>query len=211
MKKSNYDEICAHYERNRSINATRKELGVDMGQIRKCIITAGMYKSFTYHAIIALKKYGASKKDILEELHISDSAYCNNTPYIRFDPEEPTKNALKVRDCRERKKRMNKIRRKKLEQASDLLYEALQCRADVQKATDLAEKAKNIIDDMRDEEQDAFDNLPDGFQTGDRGQQMEENIMNMDSAVCEIDDLDFTKEQRLIEEDIFTIIGYIDL
>lgn len=106
---------------------------------------------------------------------------------------------------------MNKIRRKKLEQASDLLYEALQCRADVQKATDLAEKAKNIIDDMRDEEQDAFDNLPDGFQTGDRGQQMEENIMNMDSAVCEIDELDFTKEQRLIEEDIFTIIGYIDL
>lgn len=104
MKKSKYDKICSHYERTHSINATYKELGVDMGQIRKCIITAGMYESFTYHAIMALKKYGASKKDILEELHISGTAYCNNTPYIRFDPEEPTKNALKIRACRERKK-----------------------------------------------------------------------------------------------------------
>ena len=104
MKKSKFDKICAHYERNHPINATSKELGVDMGQIRKCIITAGMYESFTYHAIMALKKYGASKKDIIEELHISDTTYCNNTPYIRFNPEEPTANALKIRACRERKR-----------------------------------------------------------------------------------------------------------
>lgn len=106
---------------------------------------------------------------------------------------------------------MNNIRRKKLEEASDLLYEALQKRSDIDKAKILAEKAKHIIDDVRDEEQDAFDNLPEGFQIGSRGQQMEENIMNMDSAMDEIDDLDFTKEQRLIEDDVYAIIGYIDL
>ena len=106
---------------------------------------------------------------------------------------------------------MNNTRRKKLEEASNILYESLQKRNDVDKAKALAEKAKYIIDDVRDEEQDAFDNLPEGFQIGDRGRQMEENIMNMDSAMDEIDDLDFTKEQRLIEEDVFTIIGYIDL
>lgn len=106
---------------------------------------------------------------------------------------------------------MNNARRKKLEEASNLLYEALQNRADVDKAKALAEKAKDIIDDMRDEEQDSYDNLPESFQFGDRGRQMEENIMNMDSAMDEIDELDFTKEQRDIEEDIYTIIGYIDL
>lgn len=106
---------------------------------------------------------------------------------------------------------MNNARRKKLEEASDLLYKSLQKRSDVEKARALAEKAKDIIDDIRDEEQDAYDNLPESFQFGDRGRQMEENIMNMDSAMDEIDDLDFTKEQRLIEEDVYTIIGYIDL
>lgn len=106
---------------------------------------------------------------------------------------------------------MNNARRKKLEEASDLLYESLQKRSDVEKAKALAEKAKDIIDDMHDEEQDAYDNLPESFQSGDRGRQMEENIMNMESAMDEIDDLDFTKEQRLIEEDVYTIIGYIDL
>lgn len=80
MKKSKFDKICAHYERSGSIKATAKEFGIDMGQVRKCLITAGMYESFTYHAIMALKKYGASKQDVLEELHISDSAYCSNTP-----------------------------------------------------------------------------------------------------------------------------------
>lgn len=106
---------------------------------------------------------------------------------------------------------MNNARRKKLEVAADYLRDALADRADVEKARALAEKAKDIIDDMHDEEQDAYDNLPESFQFGDRGRQMEENIMNMESAMDEIDDLDFTKEQRLIEEDVYTIIGYIDL
>lgn len=106
---------------------------------------------------------------------------------------------------------MNNARRKKLEVAADYLRDALADRADVEKARALAEKAKNIIDDMRDEEQDSYDNLPESFQFGDRGRQMEENIMNMESAMDEIDELDFTKEQRDIEEDVYTIINYIDL
>ena len=106
---------------------------------------------------------------------------------------------------------MNNARRKKLEVAADYLRDALADRADVEKARALAEKAKDIIDDMRDEEQDSYDNLPESFQFGDRGRQMEENIMNMESAMDEIDELDFTKEQRDIEEDVYTIINYIDL
>lgn len=51
---------------------------------------------------------------------------------------------------------------------------------------DAAEKLRNIISDVeyvRDEEQSAFDNLPENFQMSDRGVQMEENISALEEVV----------------------------
>lgn len=107
MKKSKYDRICDCYARTDSIKATAKEFEIDMGQVRKCLITSGAYESAISRAIHALQKYGVPKSAICEELAISKSFYCNNTPYTRFEPEEPTINALRIRDCRKRKEEKN--------------------------------------------------------------------------------------------------------
>lgn len=54
---------------------------------------------------------------------------------------------------------MNKIRRKQLQEASELIA-----------------KAQGIIESVKDDEQEAHDNLPESIQYGEKGQQMEEYI-----------------------------------
>lgn len=66
---------------------------------------------------------------------------------------------------------MNRIRRKHLTEAYELL-----------------EQARCIIEACRDEEQDAFDNLPEGIQASTRGEDMEENVAQMDDAISSIEE-----------------------
>jgi prefoldin subunit 5 len=42
---------------------------------------------------------------------------------------------------------------------------------------------KEAAESLRDEEQEAFDNMPESLQQGDKGQAMEEAISNLDDAV----------------------------
>jgi hypothetical protein len=58
---------------------------------------------------------------------------------------------------------MNKLRRKQLA-----------------KAVELMEQAMAILEAVKDEEQEAFDNLPESIQYGQQGEQMEENISTME-------------------------------
>lgn len=67
---------------------------------------------------------------------------------------------------------MNKIRRKQLQEASELIA-----------------KAQGIIESVKDEEQEAHDNLPESIQYGEKGQQMEEYIDMLDEAYGQCDDL----------------------
>lgn len=67
---------------------------------------------------------------------------------------------------------MNKIRRKQLQEASELIA-----------------KAQGIIESVKDEEQEAHDNLPESIQYGEKGQQMEEYIDMLDEAYRQCDDL----------------------
>lgn len=39
---------------------------------------------------------------------------------------------------------------------------------------ELISQAKDILEEVKDEEQEAFDNLPESFQYGERGDQMQE-------------------------------------
>lgn len=50
------------------------------------------------------------------------------------------------------------------------------------------EEARNTIESLKDEEQDAYDNLPEGVQSGERGDTMMEAIDNLDCAVSSIED-----------------------
>lgn len=67
---------------------------------------------------------------------------------------------------------MNKIRRQELAEVLDTLDEAI-----------------GQIEDVRDEEQEAYDNLPENFQESSRGQDMQEAIDSMDSIIRSIEDV----------------------
>lgn len=69
-------------------------------------------------------------------------------------------------------------------------------------------KLYTIIDDMRklqgriesimDDEQDCFDNLPEGLQQSVRGQQMEEAVDNLSLAIDSIDEVILSIEEAAI-------------
>lgn len=67
---------------------------------------------------------------------------------------------------------MNKQRRKQLQEASKLIAQA-----------------QGIIESVKDDEQDAHDNLPESIMYGEKGQQMEEYIDMLDEAYGQCDDL----------------------
>lgn len=73
---------------------------------------------------------------------------------------------------------MNKQRRKKLEEALNLI-----------------DQAKDILEEVKDEEQDAFDNLPENFQNGERGEEMQNYIEMLDEAYGYLDDANSVIEQ----------------
>ena len=67
---------------------------------------------------------------------------------------------------------MNKQRRSKLSEAIVHLDSALQ-----------------IISDVRDDEQDALDNMPENLQSSDRYSEMENAVDTTDEAIDEIEDI----------------------
>ena len=51
------------------------------------------------------------------------------------------------------------------------------------------ESARQDLDIVIGEEQEAFDNIPEGLQESDRGAEMEESIAEMEDIVGELEDL----------------------
>lgn len=49
-------------------------------------------------------------------------------------------------------------------------------RKSVAEALELIEKERNILEEVKDEEQEAYDNLPESLQYGERGERMQENV-----------------------------------
>lgn len=66
---------------------------------------------------------------------------------------------------------MNKDRRKRIQNIIDQL-------------TDL----ETEIEEIQDEEQEAYDNLPESLQNGENGERMSDAIDNLDSAFCSLGD-----------------------
>lgn len=66
---------------------------------------------------------------------------------------------------------MNKTRRQKLEMAGDML-----------------DRAKNMVEEVMAEEQDALGNIPENLENSDRAEAMEEAISNLDSAIQSIEE-----------------------
>lgn len=49
---------------------------------------------------------------------------------------------------------------------------------------------RDELETIRDEEQDAFDNMPEGLQQGDKGQAMEEAIGIIEEAITNLENID---------------------
>ena len=65
-------------------------------------------------------------------------------------------------------------------------------RKEIQKAITLMEAAKEILEAVRDEEQEALDNMPESLQYSERGEQMQEYISTLDDKIdyLETDELE---------------------
>lgn len=74
---------------------------------------------------------------------------------------------------------MNKVRRKELARVVDLL-----------------DQARDLLEIIRDEEQEAFDNLPESIQYSERGETMEDYIGKMDEM---LDYLDTGELQEIVD------------
>jgi ribosome recycling factor len=63
-----------------------------------------------------------------------------------------------------------------------------QRRAEITKAVNMIEEGKAILESVRDEEQDTFDNMPESLQGGEKGSAMEEAVNNLDEAINSLDE-----------------------
>jgi len=75
---------------------------------------------------------------------------------------------------------MNNERRKEIAEAIKLLV----------KARDAYENAATILESCKDEEEEAFENLPEGLQSSDRGETMEQNVEYLQTAIDELDNIE---------------------
>lgn len=74
---------------------------------------------------------------------------------------------------------MNKDRRKRIARAIDLINEAWE-----------------ILEEVKDEEEEAYNNMPEGLQSSERGERMEQYIEILEEAV---DNLDTTSLEEIVE------------
>ena len=81
---------------------------------------------------------------------------------------------------------MNKERRKELEK---IIANIEQWKEDVLQLVSRIEDFKSEIELVKDKEEDAYDNLPEHFQVGERGDQMQSVIDSMESAVDSLDEI----------------------
>lgn len=73
---------------------------------------------------------------------------------------------------------MNKQRRKRLTEAFEKISDAME-----------------ILEAVKDEESESYDNLPDNFRDGDRGEEMQGYIEMLDEAYGYLDDANSVIEQ----------------
>lgn len=85
---------------------------------------------------------------------------------------------------------MNRIRRKSLRAILGQMDEL----------STVLETVKEALQDVLNEEQEAYDNLPEGLQEADRGQQMQECIEALEGVVDSLGELDIEVLYGTVEE-----------
>lgn len=61
-------------------------------------------------------------------------------------------------------------------------------REQIRKALQLVEEAYSLLSVAKDEEEMAYENLPESLQSSERGEAMQENVDNLDTAVTALEE-----------------------
>ncbi|WP_417842001.1 hypothetical protein [Terasakiella sp.] len=72
--------------------------------------------------------------------------------------------------------------------------------AEVAALAEKIEELKERVEHIKGEEQEAFDNLPESLQQGERGQTMEEAIDALDNAYGELDTIDLEDTETYLSD-----------
>ena len=72
-----------------------------------------------------------------------------------------------------------------------------QRRKEILKAIALIEQAKDILEYVAEEEQEAYDNLPEAFQYAEKGERMQEVADNINDVCRELEDQIYNLEETI--------------
>ncbi len=70
-----------------------------------------------------------------------------------------------------------------------------QKRKRLEKAFDLITQAEEILEEVKADEEDSYDNLPDNFRDGEKGEEMQNYIEMIDEAIGYVQDANSVIEQ----------------
>ena len=87
---------------------------------------------------------------------------------------------MKISNNNYNKSEMNKARRKRIQELKDKLLDMI-----------------TEIEEIRDEEQEAYDSLPESLQDGDKGTKMSEAVDNLESAYSSLEEVAESLEEAI--------------
>lgn len=101
------EAILRLYDQNANIKKIARQLRVSDVKVKKVLVNAGIAPTKRAAQIQAMHRDGMSIDDIASSLNIRPATVLNYLPYSKGpqNADYPTKNALKIRACRERKKK----------------------------------------------------------------------------------------------------------
>lgn len=99
-------KILEIYEEENSVAATARRAGTNYQVVNRVLITNGIIPPGNAEIIAKLTERGYTRAEIAKELGIAEKSLKTYLPYDRhsYVVGEKTKNAEKIRHCRERKK-----------------------------------------------------------------------------------------------------------
>lgn len=101
------DKIIAYYSSCESMKETARKFGLSHQKIRKILITAGKFSSPQTNMIMSLNERGLSAEEIAKKMNVTKKCVLSYLPYSKgmYYADNPTENALRIRKCKEKKKR----------------------------------------------------------------------------------------------------------
>lgn len=76
----------------------------------------------------------------------------------------------------------------------------------IAEALELISQARGILEEVKDEEQESYENLPESLQYGERGEQMQENVDSLEEFIGTLESSD---RLRIIEGKAEVYVGYL--